>query len=79
MISGGFVVASSDHREGVPVPRGPGQTRTLFKFRQPDDFFNALKTVKGLLCLVPPRTPQNSGYGVVCTCGLCYMLFLLYV
>jgi hypothetical protein len=34
--SGGFAVASSDHREGTPDPRYPGQTRTLFKFRQPD-------------------------------------------
>jgi hypothetical protein len=38
-----------------------------------------LKTVKGLLHLVPPRTPRSSGYGVLYTCGLCYMLFLLYV
>ena len=43
--SGGFVTASSDHREGAPVvtassdhregapdPRCPGQTRALFKF-----------------------------------------------
>ncbi len=79
MISGGFTVESSDHREGAPGPRCPDQTRTLSKFRQPDDLFHTLKTVKGMLYLVPPRTPRISGYGVLCTCGLCYMLFLLYV
>jgi hypothetical protein len=62
-----------------PNPRGPGQTLALFGFRHPDDLFHALKTVKGLLYLVPPRTPRTSGYGVLCTCGLCYMLFLLYI
>jgi hypothetical protein len=54
----------SDYREGVPGPRYPGQTRALFKFRQPNDLFHTLKTVTGLLHLVPPRTPRNSGYDV---------------
>jgi hypothetical protein len=36
----------------------------MFKFRQLDDLFHVLKTVKGLLHLVPPRTPRISGYGV---------------
>jgi hypothetical protein len=53
--------------------------RMLFKIRQPIDLFHTLKTVKGLLHFVPSRTPWNSEYGVLCTCGLCYMLFLLYV
>ena len=44
-----------------------------------DDLFHTLKTVKGQLHLVPSRTPRSSGYGVLYTCGLCYMLFLLYV
>ncbi len=74
-----FTIASSDHRQGVPGPRRPGQTRVLFKFRQPVDLFHTLKTVQGLLHLVPPRTLWSSGHGVLCTCGLCYMLFLLYV
>jgi hypothetical protein len=43
--------------DGAPDPRCPGQTRAMFKFRQPDDLFHALKTVKGLLLLVPPPTP----------------------
>jgi hypothetical protein len=60
-----------------PNPRGPGQTLAVFGFRHPDDLFHALKTVKGLLHLVPPRTPRTSGYGVLCTCSLCYMLFLI--
>jgi hypothetical protein len=62
-----------------PDPRGPGQTRTLFKFRQPADFFHTLKTVRRLIHIVPSRTPRSSGYGVLFTCGLCYILFLLYV
>ena len=64
---------------GGPDPRCPGQTRVMFRLRQPVDPFHALKTVKGLLYLVPSRTPRSSGYGVLCTCVLCYMLFLLYV
>jgi hypothetical protein len=34
---------------------------------QIDDLFHTLKTVKGLVHLVPPRTPRNCGYGVLCT------------
>ena len=64
---------------GVRGPRCPGQTCVVFKFRQLDDLFHALKTVKDLVHLVPSRTPRSSGYGVVYTRGLCYMLFLLYV
>ena len=30
----------------------------LFGLRQPVDLFHTLKTVKGLLYLVPPRTPR---------------------
>ena len=56
-----------------------GRLVALFELRQPVDLFHTLKTVKGMLHLVPSRTPRNSGYGVLCTCGLCYMLFLLYV
>ena len=78
--SGNFAAACFRPSRTVPPnPRGPGQTRALFGFRHPDDLFHALKTVKGLLHLVPPRTPRTSGYGVLCTCGLCYMLFLLYI
>ena len=57
--------------DGAPDPRCPGQTFALFKFRQPEYLFHALKTgdcvssfVKGLLLLVPPRTPRSSGYDV---------------
>ena len=69
----------SGHREKCLRHRCPGQTRAMFKLRQPVDLFTTLKTVKGLLYLVPSRTPRSSGYGVLCTCALCYMLFLLYV
>jgi hypothetical protein len=41
---------------GAPDPRSPGQTRVLLKFRQPDDLLHTLKSVKGLLYFVPPRT-----------------------
>ena len=51
----------------------------LFGIQKPVDLFHELKTVKGLMYLVPSRTPRSSGYGVLCTFGLCYMLFLLYV
>ena len=54
-----------------------GRHVAMFGLRQPVDLFHTLKTVKGLLYLVPPRTPRSSGYGVLCTCDLCYMLFLL--
>jgi hypothetical protein len=41
---------------------------------------HVLKTVKGLLLLVPPRTPRRSGYDFLCTCGLCcYMLYVYYM
>ena len=65
--------------KGPPVRDALGIMRTLFNLRQPVDLFHTLKTVKGLLHLVPSRTPRRSGYGVLSTCGLCYMLFLLYV
>ncbi len=76
--------------DGDPDPRCPGQTRAVFKFRQPDDLFHTLKTVKGLLLLVPPRTPRISGYDVYAHAYahafyvvLCYMsitcICLLYV
>ncbi len=59
LISGGFTVAWLQTIVKVPPdPRGPGQTRVMFKFRQPDDFFHTLKTVKGLPHLVPSRTPR---------------------
>ncbi len=57
-----------------------------FRSRQPVDLVHVLKTVKGLLILVPPRTPRNSGYDVyadVFYVVICYMsvicICLLYV
>ncbi len=67
--SGGFTVSCLQTIvNGVPDSRYPGQTRVLFKFRQPDVLFHTLKTVKGLIHLVPSRTPRTSGYGVLFTC-----------
>ena len=77
--SGSFAASSFRASRKVPSTSTPWADVSLFKCRQLDDLFHTLKTVKGLLHLVPPRTPRNSGYGVLCTCGLCYMLFLLYV
>ena len=69
-----------------PDPRCPGQTRALFGLRQPVDRVHTLKTVKGLLLLVPPRTPRSSGYDVYAHAVyvvICYMsitcICLLYV
>jgi hypothetical protein len=57
-----YVFRSS--RRGSSILDCPGQTRALLKLRQPVDLVHALKTVKGLLLIVPPRTPRNSGYDV---------------
>ena len=78
LISGGFAAACV---KGAHDPRCPGQQCVLFNFRQLDDLFHVLKTVKGLLHLVPSRTPRSSGYGVLCnvvyvTCYFCYMFSL---
>ena len=58
----------------------------LFGLRQPVDRIHALKTVKGLLLLVPSRTPRSSGYDVYAHAVyvvICYMsitcICLLYV
>jgi hypothetical protein len=75
---------SSDRREGGPRPRCPGQTRELFRLRQPVDLVHALKTVEGLMLLVPPRTPRSSGhtvyahvvYDVILSVICCYMLYV---
>ena len=63
-----------------------GNARALFRFRQPGDLVYASIYVKGLLLLVPPRTPRNSGYDVythTVYVVICYMsitcICLLYV
>jgi hypothetical protein len=56
--------------DGAPDPRCPGQTRALFKFRQPLYYlFHALKTGvllvrEGAVSPRLPRTPRSSGYDV---------------
>jgi hypothetical protein len=78
--SGSFAATClQDITKGVLDPRLPWADTFAVRLRQPVDLVHTLKTVKGLLLLVPSRTPRSSGYGVLCTCGLCYMLFLLYV
>ena len=51
-------------RKGSLILDCPGQTRALLRLQQPVDLVHTLKTVKGLLLLVPPRTPRSSGYDV---------------
>jgi hypothetical protein len=41
-----------------------GKHCASFRFRQLVDLVHTLKTVKGLLILVPQRTPRSSGYDV---------------
>ena len=85
--SGSFAAAMRKAiANGGPDPRCPGQTRALFGLRQPADLVHALKTVKGLLLLVPQRTPRSSGYDVYAHAVyvvICYMsitcICLLYV
>jgi hypothetical protein len=63
--SGGFAVACLQSITKVVLgPRLPWSERALFRLRQPVDLVHVLKTVKGLLLLVPPRTPRSSGYDV---------------
>jgi hypothetical protein len=48
--------------KGVLDPRFPWVDTFAVRLRQSVDLVHALKTVKGLLLLVPPRTPRSSGY-----------------
>jgi hypothetical protein len=78
---------SSGHREGGPRSSfALGRHVLCFSPRQPVDLYHPLKTTKGLLSLVPPRTPRSSGYDVyadVVYVVTCYMsvicICLLYV
>jgi hypothetical protein len=53
-----------DLTKGVLDPRFPWTERALLGLRQPSDLVHVLKTVKGMLILVPSRTPWSSGYDV---------------
>jgi hypothetical protein len=85
--SGGFAAACLQTiAKGVLDPRLPWAERALLGFRQPVDLVHGLKTFKGLLFLVPSRTPRSSGYDVyahVVYVVICYMsitcICLLYV
>ena len=68
-----------DHRERCRRVSMTWTDMCVLKFLQRDELIHTLKTMEGLLHLVPPRTQRNSWYGNFCTCGLCYMVFLLYV
>jgi len=67
-------------------PRTPWADTCVARLRQPVDLGHALKTVSGLLLLVPPRTPRSSGFAVYAHAiyvVICYMsltcICLLYV
>jgi hypothetical protein len=51
-----------DIGKGVLDPRLPWADTFVVRLRQPVDLVHTLKAVKGLLLLVPPRTPRSSGY-----------------
>jgi hypothetical protein len=84
---------SSGHREGVLDPRLPWVDTFAVRLRQPVDLVHALKTVKGLLLLVPPRTARSSGYdfythavydvmcymSISCTCLLYVVIYYMSV
>ncbi len=68
--SGGFaVVCLQDIAKGVLDPRLPWADTCAVRLRQPVDLVHGLKTVKGLLLLVPARTPRSSGYDVYAHAG----------
>ncbi len=72
--------------KGVLDPRLPWTDTFAVRLRQSVDLVHTLKTVKGLLLLVPPRTPRSSGfdfYAHAVYVVMCYMsitcICLLYV
>jgi hypothetical protein len=86
--SGGFAAAPclQTTTKGDLDPRFPWADTCAVRLRQPVDLVHALKTVKGLLLLVPPRTPRSIGYDVHAHAFyvvMCYMsitcICLLYV
>jgi hypothetical protein len=65
LIRGGFTGACLQAiAKGVLDPRLPWADTCAIRFRQPVDLVHTFKTVKGLLLLVPSRTPRSSGYDV---------------
>jgi hypothetical protein len=55
---------SSGLAKGVLDPQLPWADTFAVRLRQTVDLVHVLTTVKGLLLLVPPRTPRSSGYDV---------------
>ncbi len=65
------------HHERTPILDALGSMRCS-SWDSSTTLFHTPKTVKGLLHLVPPRTPRSSGYGVLCTCVYvtCYFCYI---
>ncbi len=92
LISGGFSASclQAIAKGGSSILGRPGQTRMMFSgFDNPSTCSHSkvnrstgcrsLNDTGGATAFVPPRTPRNSGYDFLCTCGLCcYMLYVYY-
>jgi hypothetical protein len=87
-LSGGFAAAPCLQAtvKGDLDPRLPWADTCSVRLRPPVDLVHVLKTVKGLLLLVPPRTSRSSGYDFYTDAVyvvICYMsitcICLLYV
>ncbi len=68
--------------KGVLDPRLPWADTFAVRLRQPVDLVHALKTVKWLLLLIPPRTPRSSGYDFYTHAVyvvMCYMSITCYM
>jgi hypothetical protein len=79
--------------KGVLDPRLPWSDTFVVRLRQPVDLVHTSKSVKGLLLLVPSRTPRSSGHdfythavyvvmcymSITCTCLLCVVIYYMSV
>jgi len=94
LVSGSFTATCLQViAKGVLDPRLPWADTFAVRLRQPVDLVHTLKTVKGLLLLVPPRTPRSSGYdfythavyvvmcymSITCTCLLYVVIYYMSV
>ena len=73
---------SSGLAKGFLDPRLPLADTFAVRLRQSVDLVHTLKTVKGLILLVPPRTPRSSGFYVYAHAVyvvICYMSLTCYV
>jgi hypothetical protein len=80
LISGGFTSSCfRPSRTVSPILDDLDRHVWCWRFDNLTTSFTHWRQCGDLLHFVPSRTPRNSWFGVLCKCGLCYMLFLLYV